>query len=619
MPLLVAVPPARAALPRHVLTASAVRAGARSRPPHARFRPQADTHDEVETLSMTQLFGDPEQFGEDALRGFVAAHPDHVTPVDGGVVRSRPQAGGRVAVVVGGGCGHYPAFHGLVGPGLAAGAVVGNVFTSPSARQAERVARAADSGGGVLFSFGNYAGDRLNFGMAQERLRHAGLDVRTVVVTDDIASAPAERRTERRGIAGDFTVFKVAGAAAEEGLDLDGVEEAARRANDRTFSFGVALSGCTLPGADRPLFTVPDGMMAVGLGIHGEPGIEDRPRTDAATLARTLVTRLLEERPADSGDRVAAILNGLGATKYEELFLLWGQVEAELRAAGLTVVRPEVGELVTSLDMAAVSLTLTWLDEDLERWWCAPCDTPGYKRNPARPAGAPPTLAPADGAGADAVLPAADDASRRAAARVLHVLRTVRQALHDNADDLGRIDAVAGDGDHGRGMCKGIDAAVRAAARVAERGAGAGTTLTAAADAWADEAGGTSGVLWGAGLRALADALGDTGAVDGERVAAGVRAALDAVTRLGGARPGDKTLVDALVPLAEQLDAGVAEGLSLAKASGRAAEAATRAAEETASLRPRTGRAAPLAERSLGTPDAGATSLALCARTAAGA
>lgn len=567
---------------------------------------------------MTQLFGDPEQFGEDALRGFAAAHADHVTPVDGGVVRSRPLADGRVAVVVGGGCGHYPAFHGLVGPGLAAGAVVGNVFTSPSARQAERVARAAERGGGVLFGFGNYAGDRLNFGMAQERLRDAGLDVRTVVVTDDVASAPAERRGERRGIAGDFTVFKVAGAAAEEGLDLAGVEEAARRANDRTFSFGVALSGCTLPGADRPLFTVADGMMAVGLGIHGEPGIEDRPRTDAATLARTLVARLLEERPAGSADRVAAILNGLGATKYEELFLLWGHVEAELRAAGLTVVRPEVGELVTSLDMAAVSLTLTWLDEDLERWWCASCDAPGYKRVPALPAAESRSPAAATETGADVAPPAADDASRQVASRVLQILRTVRQALHDNAEDLGRIDAVAGDGDHGRGMCKGVDAAVRAAALAAERGAGAGSLLTAAADAWADEAGGTSGVLWGVGLRALADALGDTGAVDGARVAAGVRGALDAVTRLGGARPGDKTLVDALGPLAGQLGAGVAEGLPLGEAARRAAEAATRAAEETESLRPRTGRAAPLAERSIGTPDAGATSLALCARTAAG-
>ena len=199
-----------------------------------------------------------------------------------------------------------------------------------------------------------------------------------------MASAPAERRDERRGIAGDFTVFKVAGAAAEEGLDLDGVEAAARRANDRTYSFGIAFDGCTMPGADTPLFTVPEGKMAVGLGIHGEPGVRDADLADARTIAGTLVERLLAERPAGADTRVAAILNGLGATKYEELFLLWGHVAGALAEAGLTVVRPEVGELVTSLDMAACSLTLMWLDEDLERWWCATPTPPASAVCPCR-------------------------------------------------------------------------------------------------------------------------------------------------------------------------------------------------------------------------------------------
>lgn len=568
---------------------------------------------------MTRLFGDPDRFGEDSLRGFAAAYPDYVTCVPGGVIRSRTPRPGRVAVVVGGGSGHYPAFSGLVGSGLAAGAVVGNIFTSPSARQAESVARAADTGGGVLFSFGNYAGDRLNFGMAQQRLRDAGIDTRTVVVTDDVASAPAERRHERRGIAGDFTVFKVAGAAAEEGLDLDAVERATRHANDRTFSFGVAFAGCTMPGADRPLFQVPDGQMAVGLGIHGEPGVRDEPMADAAGLARTLVSQLLAERPAEAGERVAAILNGLGATKHEELFLLWGHVQDELTAAGLTVVRPEVGELVTSLDMAACSLTLMWLDEDLERWWSAPADAPGYRRTAAvAPVSTMPASVPdAVPATVVAPVPPTDEESRATATRVLAGLSAMQQALRDHAEELGRIDAVAGDGDHGRGMCKGIDAAVREATAVVARGGGAGTVLTAAADAWADEAGGTSGVLWGVGLRALAEGLGNCGTPTGASVAAAARAAADAVTRLGGAAVGDKTLVDALLPLVETLSAEITAGRSLDQALVRAAEAASSAAEETAGLTPRLGRARPLAERSVGTPDAGALSLALCARTVA--
>ncbi|WP_055589095.1 dihydroxyacetone kinase family protein [Peterkaempfera griseoplana] len=568
---------------------------------------------------MTRLFGDPDRFGEDSLRGFAAAYPDYVTVVPGGVIRSRAPRDGQVAVVVGGGSGHYPAFSGLVGSGLATGAVVGNIFTSPSARQAESVARAADNGGGVLLSFGNYAGDRLNFGMAQQRLRDAGIDTRTVLVTDDVASAPADRRHERRGIAGDFTVFKVAGAAAEEGLDLDGVERAARHANDRTFSFGVAFAGCTMPGADRPLFEVPERSMAVGLGIHGEPGVRDEAMADAAGLARTLVARLLEERPAEAGGRVAAVLNGLGATKYEELFLLWGHVQDELSAAGLTVVRPEVGELVTSLDMAACSLTLMWLDEDLERWWTAPADAPGYRRTAAVPP-VPGQRGPAPDAAAaqpEVPLPPADQASRATAALLLAGLHAMQQALHEHAAELGRIDAVAGDGDHGRGMCKGIDAAVRAATAVDLRGGGAASVLTAAADAWADEAGGTSGVLWGVGLRALADGLGNTGAATGPRIAAAGRAAAAAVTGLGGAAVGDKTLVDALVPLVGTLTAEIAAGRPVGQALASAAAAATAAAEDTARLTPRLGRARPLAERSVGTPDAGALSLALCARTVA--
>ncbi|MFI6120879.1 dihydroxyacetone kinase family protein [Streptomyces sp. NPDC051064] len=564
---------------------------------------------------MTRLFDDPDRFSEDQLRGFAAAYPEHVTVVPGGVVRTRRPAAGRVAVVVGGGSGHYPAFSGLVGEGLASGAVVGNIFTSPSARQAETVARAAETGGGVLFSFGNYAGDRMNFGMAQARLRGAGIDTRTVRVTDDVASAPAGGRDERRGIAGDFTVFKVAGAAAEEGLGLDDVEAAARHANDRTYSFGIAFDGCTMPGADTPLFTVPEGKMAIGLGIHGEPGVRDADMADAPAIARTLVERLLAERPEGSGPRVAAILNGLGATKYEELFLLWGHVAGLLADAGLTVVRPEVGELVTSLDMAACSLTLMWLDEDLERWWCADADTPGFSRLPLPE--------PSDRAH---VLPDAqpgvqvtegDVASRAASADVLAALRVLRTALHEAAPELGRVDAVAGDGDHGRGMSKGIDAAVRAAGEADSRKAGARSLLSAAADAWADEAGGTSGVLWGVGLRALAQELGDTGRADGVRFAAGARAALDAVTSLGGAKPGDKTLVDALTPLVDTFTTGVARGGDPRTAFAEAAVAATEAAASTAALTPRLGRARPLAERSIGTPDAGALSLALCARTVA--
>lgn len=233
---------------------------------------------------MTKLYDDPRAFSDDLLEGFVDLHADRVLKVEGGVVRAA-ETPGKVAVVVGGGSGHYPAFCGVVGTGFADGAVVGNVFTSPSTQEAYSVGRAAENGAGLLFSTGNYAGDVMNFTLAQQRLQQEGIDTRVVFVTDDIASAPVEEIHKRRGIAGDFVVFKIAGAAAEAGYDLDGVERVARLANDRTRTLGVAFGGCTMPGADTPLFTVPDGRMGVGLGIHGEPGIDEGDLPSAETIS----------------------------------------------------------------------------------------------------------------------------------------------------------------------------------------------------------------------------------------------------------------------------------------------------------------------------------------------
>lgn len=568
---------------------------------------------------MTRLFDDPATFTEDMVAGFAAAHPGYVRRVRGGVVRARRPRPGKVAVVTGGGSGHYPAFCGVVGPGFADGAVIGNIFTSPSAEDAYSVGRAADTGAGVVFSFGNYAGDNMNFGLAVERLEREGIRAHNVVVTDDVASAPAEDEAKRRGVVGDFVVFKVASAAAEEGCSFDEVVRVAERANARTRSLGVAFDGCTLPGGGQPLFEVPDGRMGLGLGIHGEPGVSEVDMPSAAELARTLVDGVLAEEPVFSGTpRVAAILNGLGATKYEELFVVWKTAAQLLADAGIEVVEPEVGELVTSLDMAGCSLTLTWLDEELERFWRAPADSPAYRKGnlvaedhgeqvaaePAEPAAPAPEVAP--------------PAGQRTAAVVVSALRAVSDRLHAAEEELGRMDAIAGDGDHGRGMSRGSEAALRAAEEAAAGGVGPAAVLVAAGDEWAAQAGGTSGALWGAGLRSFGDLLPGERPATAEDLLAGARAALAAIQRLGRAELGDKTLVDALVPFVDELATAVSDGAAGAQAWQRAAEAATAAAERTAELTPRTGRARPLAERSRGTPDPGATSLAMALHEVAG-
>jgi len=554
---------------------------------------------------MTKIYNDPADFSGEALSGFASAFPRYVQQVPGGLVRAGPLSPGRVAVVVGGGTGHYPAFAGWVGPGMADGAVVGDVFASPSAQQIVSVALAADAGGGIFLSYGNYAGDVLNFNAARDQLIAAGVPTRSVVVTDDLASAPPEDRPLRRGTAGDLIVVKVAAAAAGAGYDLDGVAAVADRVNRRTSSLSVAFSGCTPPGSAAPLFTLAPGQMAVGLGLHGEPGISEGPLLSAADLAELLVSRVLVERP-ESATQAAVLVNGLGATRYEELFLLWHEVAPRLEAAGVEVVDPEVGELVTSLDMAGVSLTIGWLDDETCALWCAPANSPAYRKIAMEPVPAARPIQPP----VARAIPAASEASRLIAKSIVAAMESTAESLAEHEAELNQLDAVAGNGDHGRVMLRGARAAAAAAQRAVADDAGAATTLLLAADAWSDRAGGTSGALWGAGLRAGARVMSDE-TISPDTATTALRAALDAVTAYGNARLGDKTLVDAFLPFVDSFDDDMQAGLPLGAAWVNAADAAARSADATASLTPRLGRARPLAARSLGHADPGAVSFAI--------
>lgn len=558
---------------------------------------------------MTHVHNDPADFKGDVLRGFALAYPAYVERVAdaSGFVRAGGPVEGKVSLVLGGGSGHYPSYSGVVGPGFADGAVLGDLFASPSAEQAYRVGRAADGGAGLIIAFGNYAGDRLNFAVAADRLRADGIDTRIVYVTDDIASGPADSQDLRRGIAGTFTVYKIAGAAAEAGLDLDEVERVMRAANVATYSFGVAFEGCTMPGADEPLFHVEPGSMDFGLGIHGEPGISSAPWMPAHELAAKLVETVLAERP-EAASRAAVLLNGLGATKWEELFVLWGEVATLLADADVELVAPEVGEFVTSLDMAGCSLSVTWLDSELESYWVAPASTPSFRRGDAvaRQRTTPRERKVPDTSAADAE--EASDASLAAAVVVRRAVTALRDTVEQHKEHLGQLDAVAGDGDHGIGMSRGATAAAEAAD--ATEG-GVQTVLSAAGAAFGDRAGGTSGILWGVLLDGIGQGLGNTEEVTAERVAAAVQQAVEKLQGFSKAERGDKTMLDALFPFVETLTAETGSGQSLGTAWNKAAEAAVAAAESTAELTPKIGRARPLAERSVGTPDPGAVSLGL--------
>ncbi len=328
---------------------------------------------------MRKILDAPESYVDDAIAGVLAAHPDYLEAAEGDrralLRRGGPRAAG-VGLVSGGGFGHLPLFLGYVGDGLLTGVAVGNVFASPGAETMARVLRAADSGSGVVVIIGNYTGDVMNFELAAEMVGADGVEVDTVVVADDVASAPRERASDRRGIAGLAFAYKVAGALAQRGAERAEVVAGLRAALDGVRSMGVALGPCVIPAVGTASFDLDEGSMEIGMGIHGEPGVRRGALGSAAEIAEALVGPIV----ADFGDavpeRAALLVNGLGATSKEELYILLNHARAALERAGVEVRRCYVGEFATSMEMAGASLTLMRLDDGLERLLDAPSRSP---------------------------------------------------------------------------------------------------------------------------------------------------------------------------------------------------------------------------------------------------
>jgi len=327
---------------------------------------------------LKKLINDPFDAVDEMLEGYVAAHADLVRLAAPRVVARRSPAAGKVGLVIGGGSGHEPAFAGYVGVGLADAAALGNVFAAPSPDVCLAAIRAASSGRGVLLGYGNYAGDVLNFDLAAEAAAAEGIATATIRVTDDVASAAPDVRDRRRGIAGDVFVFKVAGAAAERGDSLDEVARLASEANAACRSMGVALSACEVPGAGRPTFEIGPTEMEIGMGVHGEPGIRRGPLEPADAVAHGVVQAILADRRAagaEGGADVALLVNGLGATPYMDLYILYRAARRALEDAGCAVVRSFVGEYITSLEMAGASVTVLDLDDERRALLDAPART----------------------------------------------------------------------------------------------------------------------------------------------------------------------------------------------------------------------------------------------------
>jgi dihydroxyacetone kinase len=326
---------------------------------------------------MQKILNDPERFVDEMLEGIVAAHGSELRRVGSrGIVRASAPTAGKVAIVTGGGSGHLPVFMGYVGRGLLDGAAIGEVFASPSAEQMLEVTEAVSAGRGVLYIYGNYGGDVMNFDLAAELAGASGIEVRTFLAADDVASAPPDRAERRRGIAGIFLLYKVAGAAADCGASLDEVLAVTTRAAEGLRTMGVALSPCTIPAAGKPTFELPDGQMEIGMGIHGEPGVRRGSLEPADRIADELVDAILADRAWPAASRVAVLVNGLGATPKEELYILYRRVAARLAEHNLTVHRVWVGEYATSLEMAGASVSLMAVDDELAGLLDHPVATP---------------------------------------------------------------------------------------------------------------------------------------------------------------------------------------------------------------------------------------------------
>ncbi len=331
---------------------------------------------------MKKILNSPDSYVDEMIEGILAAYPNHLKAAavsdrgTRGLVVGNAPVKGKVGIATGGGSGHIPLFLGYLGNGLADGVAVGDVFSSPSAQEMFDVTRAIDSGNGVLYLYGNYGGDVLNFDMAAEMASAEGIRVETVLGADDIASAPPEDCNARRGIAGIFFAYKLAGAKAAQGASLDDVKQIAEAAGANTRTMGVALSPCTIPAAGVPTFELDETEMELGMGIHGERGIQRGPLKTADEIVAFMMERILADLPYASGDEVAVLVNGLGATAPSELYIMYRHAACILDGKGIKIHRAFVGEYATSMEMKGASISLLRLNPELQTLLDAPCHSP---------------------------------------------------------------------------------------------------------------------------------------------------------------------------------------------------------------------------------------------------
>ncbi|WCK69502.1 dihydroxyacetone kinase family protein [Agrobacterium tumefaciens] len=555
---------------------------------------------------MKKLINDPSDAVREMLEGVVALSPATVLLADENVVirSGLPEAGNRkVAVLSGGGSGHEPAHAGYVGEGMLTVAVAGDVFTSPSTDAVLAGIRAAAGPAGALVIVKNYTGDRLNFGLAAELARGEGIPVEIVVIADDVAlkdTVPAERR---RGIAGTVLVQKLAGAAAERGLPLKEVALIAREAAARLSSMGISLGSCTLPAVGKPGFSLGENEIEVGLGIHGEQGVRRMPIASANELTGMVIETIESDGRLRRGDRVALLVNGLGSTPPMELAIVARSAVALLEAKGVIVERAWAGTFLSALDMPGFSLSVLQVDDAALDLIDAPTNASAWPRGGAVNRNR--VLTSRQGAASS------DEAQvhqTEAGGRLREVVAKVARVLVDAEPRLTELDSITGDGDLGASMKRGAEAVLALPARdFGDVASG----LMAMANAMRKAIGGSSGPFYATGLMRASRQLAGLDAPNASQVSEAFLAAVGAVSDLGGAKPGDRTMIDALHPAAIKFKEKLAEGVSTEAAWAAAVQAGLHGADATKAMMPRLGRASYLGERAVGHPDGGAVAVGI--------
>ncbi|WP_340009401.1 dihydroxyacetone kinase subunit DhaK [Paenibacillus sp. FSL K6-0276] len=574
---------------------------------------------------MKKIMNKPETLVREMCNGLVLAHPELDFNDKFKVISKKEINSDKVTLISGGGSGHEPAHAGFVGSGMLDAAVCGDVFASPSQIQVYQAIRRTASTKGTLLIIKNYSGDIMNFKNAAHLASEDGIQVEYVKVDDDIAVDDSLYTVGKRGVAGTVLVHKVAGAAAEAGLSLTEVKEAAQHAINHVRTIGFAFTSCTVPAKGSPTFHIEDLEMEYGVGIHGEPGIRREKAVSADELAQRMVPSLLSnlQMNDDTQQEVAVLINGFGGTPLQELYLLNNSVIRELTAKNKQVFKVFVGNYMTSIDMAGASVTIMKLDETLKKWLSAPCDTPALSvKGPFEPVNYTEIIKEEK---ADSTVSFKNNTDSEAAVvknnqfslqNIVYLIDQMSEVIIENEVPFCELDAHAGDGDFGMSVAKGFkQLKVEWEDILANHLSNVGDFLDACSLIIMEHCGGASGPIWGSGFRAASKSAQQKQELSIQDFANMMQAVVKGIQDTGersfgrGAVVGDKTLIDALVPFADTWTQCAEQGDDIKLAATKAAEAAVLGAQKTVEIVARMGRAGTVGERSIGYPDAGAYAL----------